>query len=56
MNIRTPIALALIGLLAGCVSAPSKSSLEAVRAQANPVDKPQRTLTSFTPALRCMDE
>lgn len=43
-------------LLAGCVTMPSPGTLQGVRAQANPVDRPQRTITGFTPALRCMDD
>ncbi|MEN9630544.1 MAG: hypothetical protein RJA10_3772, partial [Pseudomonadota bacterium] len=56
MNKLTSIAVALAALLAGCGSVPSKGTLQAVRAQANPVDTAQRTVTHFTPALRCMDE
>lgn len=41
-------------LLAGCATAPE--TRQTVRAQANPTDRAQRTITSFTPALRCMDE
>lgn len=52
-----PLALALSSTLgAGCVSMPQPSTLQAVRAQNNPVDRPQQAITSFTPALRCMDE
>ena len=51
-----PVAAAAL-LLGGCAaSLPSKTTLDEVRAQANPVDTPRRTITSFTPALRCMDE
>ena len=56
MNRFTSLALAAAALLAGCASAPSPGTLKAVRAQANPVDQAQRTITHFTPALRCMDE
>jgi hypothetical protein len=56
MSKFTSIALALTTLFAGCASAPSPGTLKAVRAQANPVDRAQRTITNFTPALRCMDE
>lgn len=41
-------------LFAGCATAPE--TRQTVRAQANPADRAQRTTTSFTPALRCMDE
>ena len=41
---------AAASLLAGCASAP------AVREAANPVDRAQRTITNFTPALRGMDD
>jgi hypothetical protein len=52
-----PLALAaLSALAAGCVSMPQPSTLQSVRTQANPVDRPQQAITSFTPALRCMDE
>jgi curli biogenesis system outer membrane secretion channel CsgG len=50
-----PIALAL-SVLAGCGSVPSKSTLDGVRVQQNPIDRSRRTITNFTPALRCMDE
>lgn len=49
-------AAAVAVLCAGCAGVPSKSTLDNVRARANPVDVPQRTVTNFTPALRCMDE
>jgi curli biogenesis system outer membrane secretion channel CsgG len=55
----SPIALSAalcIALLAGCASGPSKQAVADVRAQQNPVDRSQRTITNFTPALRCMDE
>lgn len=42
--------------LAACVSVPSQGTLDAVRAQQNPTDRATRTITNFTPALRCMDE
>lgn len=41
-------------LFAGCATAPE--TRQTVRAQANPADRVQRTIISFTPALRCMDE
>ncbi|MEY2841972.1 MAG: hypothetical protein RI920_9, partial [Pseudomonadota bacterium] len=43
-------------LLVGCASSPSQGTLNDVRADANPSDRAQRNTTSFTPALRCMDE
>lgn len=52
----TPALLALAAALAGCASPPSSSTLQAVRGQANPADRPQHTITNFTPALRCMDD
>ena len=57
-KVATRIAAANLSLcvLAGCAGLPSKSSLESVRKQQNPVDRSQRTITNFTPALRCMDE
>lgn len=48
--------LALAAALAGCAGAPDRAALNEVRAQANPTDKARRTITNFTPALRCMDE
>jgi tellurite resistance protein len=50
-------ALALAAVLAGCAT-PTVGTRqpEQVRAQANPVDRTQRAITNFTPALRCMDE
>ncbi|MBL0729299.1 DUF4384 domain-containing protein [Piscinibacter sp. HJYY11] len=52
---RLTLIAAACSLLAACTS-PSKSTLADVRQQANPTDRAQRTITSFTPALRCMDE
>ncbi|MBA4340628.1 MAG: hypothetical protein C0423_00590 [Methylibium sp.] len=51
-------ALAVGGLLAltACSNTPSQQTLQTVRGEANPTDKAQRTITNFTPALRCMDE
>jgi hypothetical protein len=43
-------------LLVGCASSPSQGTLNDVRAEANPSDRAQRNTTSFTPALRCMDD
>jgi len=43
-------------LLVGCASSPSQGALNDVRAEANPSDRAQRNTTSFTPALRCMDD
>ncbi|GAP35965.1 DUF4384 domain-containing protein [Piscinibacter sakaiensis] len=53
-----PAALVLAAALlaAGCAGQPSRQSLQQVRAQQNPTDTAQRTITSFTPALRCMDD
>lgn len=56
MSKLTVLAVAAAMLLAGCASPPPQGTLNTVRAQSNPVDKAQRTITSFTPALRCMDE
>ena len=54
--IRKPLAaLTLVGLVA-CATGPSPSTLNEVRATANPTDRPQRSITNFTPALRCMDD
>jgi hypothetical protein len=53
---RRLLTLALLAgtLLGGCTTAPE--TRQTVRDQANPADRAQRTVTSFTPALRCMDE
>lgn len=56
MTKLTALAVAVATVLAGCGSVPSKGTLQDVRASANPVDVAQRTITNFTPALRCMDE
>lgn len=53
---RLAAALCAAGVLAGCATAPSPATVAAVRGAQNPVDRAQRTITSFTPALRCMDE
>jgi hypothetical protein len=50
-----PLAVAAMLLFGGCVSMPAPSTLQAVRSQSNPVDRASRTITNFTPALRCMD-
>lgn len=52
---RLTLIAAACSLLAACTS-PSKSTLADVRQQNNPTDRAQRTITNFTPALRCMDE
>lgn len=55
----SPIALSAAlsaALLAGCATGPSKQAVADVRARQNPVDRSQRSITNFTPALRCMDE
>jgi hypothetical protein len=49
-------ALTVAMALGGCAVAPTPGNLQQVRAQANPVDVAQRTVTNFTPALRCMDD
>lgn len=54
-----PRALALAAgsaLLAGCVTTPLQTSVKEVRAQQNPTERATRTITNFTPALRCMDD
>ena len=50
--------LTAIGLsvLTGCASAPNAQALGEVRSTSNPADRPQRSITNFTPALRCMDD
>lgn len=45
-----------LSMLTGCASAPSTATLNEVRATSNPTDRPQRSITNFTPALRCMDD
>ncbi len=55
-HLLTTTAVAAALVFGGCASAPSRSTLQDVRSQANPADKAQRTITNFTPALRCMDE
>jgi hypothetical protein len=51
----TPVALAAT-LLAACAATPSPAALNTVRTEANPVDRSQRAITNFSPALRCMDD
>jgi hypothetical protein len=55
-RVRRAAAVAAVLALVGCAGAPDRSALNAVRSQANPTDRAQRTITNFTPALRCMDE
>jgi len=49
-------ALLALGALSACSNMPSQQTLQTVRSEANPTDRAQRTITNFTPALRCMDE
>ena len=51
----TPVAMAA-ALLAACATTPTPSNLKVIRAESNPVDRSQRAITNFTPALRCMDD
>lgn len=53
---RSLAALAAAATLAGCATAPAPRQAQEVRTQANPADRAQRSVTHFTPALRCMDE
>ena len=53
---RLVASLLMAGLLGGCLTTPSQQTLQAVRVGSNPSDPAQRTITNFTPALRCMDE
>ena len=53
---RLAAALCAVGAIAGCATAPSPATVAAVRGAQNPVDRAQRAITNFTPALRCMDE
>lgn len=50
------LAAALAFAAAGCAGGPTPADTQAVRARHNPADKAQRTITNFTPALRCMDD
>jgi len=52
----TALALAVSAALAGCAGTPTPRTLDEVRTQSNPADRTQRSITNFTPALRCMDE
>lgn len=68
--VRALLAVAASAVLAGCVTLPSLPSMSAggagaapathaaasARATLQPQDRAQRTITGFTPALRCMDE
>jgi len=54
-RLSTLAACALVAAtLGGCAG--GLGSVTAVRQQANPADRAQRTITNFSPALRCMDE
>lgn len=50
------VAACVLSTLSACTSNPSQSTLADIRANSNPTDRAQRTATSFTPALRCMDD
>lgn len=58
MSVSSSTLLVALGLtvLTGCASTPGAASLNEVRATSNPIDRPQRSITNFTPALRCMDD
>jgi hypothetical protein len=47
------IALALALALTGCAT---QGALQEVRTNSNPSDRAQKSITNFTPALRCMDD
>jgi hypothetical protein len=49
------VTTALAALASGCAQAPTATQRD-VRTQLNPAVRAERTITSFTPALRCMDE
>ncbi len=51
-----PIAVALSFTLLAACTAPGSNSRDTVRNAANPAVAPQRTITGFTDALRCMDD
>lgn len=50
------LAAAATALLSGCVTTPLQSTVQEVRTQQNPTERATRTITNFTPALRCMDD
>lgn len=50
---RSLLLLALSTSLAGCAT---QGALQEVRANSNPSDRAQKSITNFTPALRCMDD
>jgi Domain of unknown function (DUF4384) len=50
------LCLSLSATLMGCASPPSARAVAQARADNNPPDRTQRSITNFTPALRCMDE
>jgi hypothetical protein len=52
---RTALALSITALLAAC-NATLPQAVQQARAEQNPVDRSQRNITNFTPALRCMDD
>ena len=45
-----------LGALTGCAGTPGPTALNDVRTSVNPADRTQRSITNFTPALRCMDD
>jgi hypothetical protein len=57
MALRTVLLSALVAVsLASCAGTPRDGPLPGQRLELNPADRAQRTITNFTPALRCMDE
>lgn len=53
---RRVLPVMVAAALAGCAAPPSQSTLNEVRSTSNPSDRALRSITNFTPALRCMDE
>lgn len=56
LHFNAATTLALLLSLGACSNTPGPSTLADVRNSSNPTDRAQRNQTSFTPALRCMDD
>jgi Domain of unknown function (DUF4384) len=53
---RCAMALCGVVFLSACASGPSQPQIDQTRENLNPKDRAQRSITNFTPALRCMDD
>ena len=53
VTLKRGLPFALVASLAACAS---QGALQEVRTNSNPTDRAQKSITNFSPALRCMDD